>query len=62
MAELTEKQLQDAIKNCKWKYDLCGVAICTGECAPCNHIIKSGRCDTLKTIVHERRKKDEQNG
>lgn len=62
MAELTEKQLQDAIKNCKWRQDFGGVDICTGDCAPCKHIIKSGQCYTLRVLVYESRKKDEQNG
>ena len=62
MAELTENKLQDVIKNCKWRQDFGGVAICTGACAPCNHIIESGKCDTLRKLVYESRKEDEQNG
>lgn len=58
MAELVEKQLQDAIKNCKWRHDFGGVSICTGDCAPCNHIIESGKCDTLRTLVYESRKEN----
>ena len=58
MSELTEKQLQDAIKNCKWRNDFGGIAICTGDCAPCDLIVESGKCDTLITLVHESRKED----
>lgn len=43
----TDKDIQDAIENCKWRKDLHGVWICEGDIVPCLKHINDGRCDTL---------------
>lgn len=53
MPKLTEEMLQEAVKNCKWRQNFQGIDICTGDCAPCQRIIESGKCDTLRRLVAE---------
>lgn len=50
MAELTEKEINNAIKNCKWRQTSLGVPICGGNCNICAIEIERGRCDTLKKL------------
>lgn len=45
--EITQEMIDDAIKNCIWKKDICGVDICRGEVTPCIHVIDAGKCDVL---------------
>lgn len=49
---MTQKDIDDAIKNCRWKSQNRGLGrliedICTGECLPCSKVIENGKCDTL---------------
>ena len=55
MKELTEKDLNDAVINCKWRILAHGIAICSGNCAPCAHEIEKGTCATLLRLVAEAR-------
>lgn len=50
MAMPTEKELNNAIKTCKWRQEFMGVVICSGMCGPCVRVIENGECDTLKNI------------
>ena len=50
MSEITQNQIEDAIKSCMWRKSLHGVYICTGNCNVCFKEIESGRCDTLKRL------------
>lgn len=47
MAEITQKQIDDAIANCKWRQEVYGVSVCRGDCNICSRLIEDGRCDTL---------------
>ena len=44
---LTDKDVQDAIENCKWRKVLHGTWICEGDIVPCLKHIDDGGCDTL---------------
>lgn len=54
MVEPTQKEIDKAIKACKWRQDFSGVAICSGMCGPCAKVIENGECDTLKKIFSGR--------
>ena len=47
MFEITQKQIDDAIRDCHWKRDVAGVPVCGGEVAPCSVVIDNGKCDAL---------------
>lgn len=47
MSEITQEQIDKAIKECFWKKEVGGVNICRGVLAPCQVIIEKGQCDTL---------------
>ena len=47
-----------AIKMCKWRKDIGGVSVCTGELAPCGAVIDKGECDTLKKFFGQPTKFD----
>ena len=51
---LTDKDIQDAIKNCEWRKELHDIWICTGDIVPCLKHIDDGGCDTLKKLFAER--------
>ena len=47
MSEVTQEQIDKAIKECYWRKEVSGVDICGGMLAPCKRIIEKGQCDTL---------------
>lgn len=51
MTEITEQQINDAVKNCKWRQEFCGIDICAGEVSPCVRIIEQGKCVTLMELI-----------
>ena len=53
MAEITEKDINHAIRTCHWRKDVGGVAICSGNCNICEIEIERGRCETLKEIFKQ---------
>lgn len=53
MDKITQKQIDDAIRKCSWRQDFMGIPICSGDCAPCQHLIEKGECDTLKRLFSE---------
>lgn len=50
MKEITQKQIDGAIKNCYWRKDIGGVPVCTGDLIPCHRCIELGKCDTLRKL------------
>lgn len=50
MKEITQKQIDDAIKNCYWRKEIGGVDVCAGDVIPCRRCIELGKCDTLKQL------------
>lgn len=50
MTKLTEDEINNAIKGCKWRQTSLGVPICAGNCNICAIEIKRGRCDTLNKL------------
>lgn len=46
-ADITQKQIDIAIKNCVWRRDVTGIPVCTGSVLPCQAVIEKGQCDTL---------------
>lgn len=52
---LTDKDIQDAIKNCYWRKDVHGVWVCSGDVVPCLKHVDDGLCDTLKRLFAEER-------
>ena len=43
-----EEPWERLIEECKWRKDMYGVYICSGEAAPCNRVIEKGLCDVLR--------------
>lgn len=50
MAQPTQKEINKAIKTCKWRQDFMGAVICSGMCGLCARVIENGECDTLKKM------------
>ncbi len=49
---MTQKHIDDAIKNCRWKSQNRGLGrliedVCTSQCLPCPVVIDNGKCETL---------------
>ena len=48
---MTQKELNEAIKKCRWLSDNSGLnlvgGICRGMCMPCKRVIKRGKCEML---------------
>lgn len=54
--ELTEKELNSAIRNCHWRHKVHGernLHLCGGECNICEKLIEEGRCDTLQRLFKD---------
>ena len=51
-------EVNNLIENCMWRKDMCGIPVCKGEVAPCNNVIHSGKCDTLKQYFLRRNKNE----
>ena len=47
---LTDKDIHDAIENCRWRKEFDGTWICGGDIVPCLKHIDDGLCDTLKRL------------
>lgn len=45
--EFQEKILQ-SIKECRWRKDMFGIDICTGNVLPCVRVIGKGDCELIK--------------
>lgn len=58
MAEITQKQIDDAIANCKWRQEVYGVSVCRGDCNICSRLIEDGRCNILKELFTDREDND----
>lgn len=58
MPDITEKEINEAIKHCMWRQDFMGTAICSGNCGVCCVEIESGRCDTLKRLFEKAAKEE----
>lgn len=52
--EITQKDIDRAIKECYWRKDVGGVNVCSGMLAPCSRIIENGQCDTLINLYKGR--------
>ena len=50
---VTQEQIDNAIENCKWKKDMCGIDICRCGVLPCSHVIEKGLCYTLIELFKE---------
>ena len=60
--EITQEMIDDAIKNCIWRKELCGVYICRGEVTPCSHVIDKSKCDALIQLFRGESKGDNNAG
>lgn len=54
---MTQKQIDNAIKNCRWlsqnrQFSLIP-DICSGYCLPCVKVVESGKCDTLQELFNQ---------
>lgn len=47
-------EINELIEKCEWLQYMTGIPICRGEVAPCNNIIHSGKCPTLKKYFEEK--------
>lgn len=56
MAEPTQKEVNKAIRDCKWRQNFMGVVICSGMCGPCTRVIENGDCDALQRLFAEKAK------
>lgn len=59
MKEITQHEIVEAVKSCKWRSVFAGVEICNGNCSPCYVEIDAGRCFTLKELFNGAPKEDE---
>ena len=50
MKNPTQKEIDTAIKKCRWRKDLAGTDVCLGRCSPCIVVIEKGKCDTLREL------------
>lgn len=53
--EITQEDIDKAIKECYWRKDVGGVSVCGGMLAPCSRIIEKGQCDTLINLYRSRK-------
>lgn len=58
MKEITQREIMEAVKSCKWRSVFAGVEICNGNCCPCSVEIDAGRCFTLKELFKDAQKED----
>lgn len=58
MKAITQDEIEEAVKSCKWRSVFAGVAICNGNCCPCGVEIEAGRCYTLKELFRDAQKED----
>ena len=54
MNEITQEDIDKAIKECYWRKDVGGVSVCGGMLAPCQRTIEKGQCDTLINLYRDR--------
>lgn len=47
MSDVTQKMIDKAIRDCKWRKEIHVVDICIGMANPCLRVINRGECDTL---------------
>ena len=52
---MTDKDIQEAIKNCFWREVINGVYVCTGDIVPCEKHIYDGKCPTLIELYAKER-------
>lgn len=45
--KMTDKDIQEAINDCIWRMNVCGVWVCEGDVVPCEKHIHDGKCPTL---------------
>ena len=57
----TDKEIHDAIDNCEWRDDVCGISVCKGQLGACQRIIQSGQCSTLQELFSKAGVGDENN-
>lgn len=55
---MTDKDIQEAIKNCFWREVINGVYVCTGDIVPCEKHIYDGKCSTLIELFANERGTD----
>lgn len=58
MKEITQHEIVEAVKSCKWRSVFAGVEICNGNCSPCYVEIDAGRCFTLKELFKDAQKEE----
>lgn len=53
-AEITDKDIQHAIRTCHWRVAVNGdLHLCGGACNICEHLIENGKCDTLQRLFRK---------
>lgn len=62
MKNVTQEQIDEAIKNCYWlsqnrQFSLIP-DVCTGMCMPCKRVIERGECDTLIELFYGKGNKE----
>ena len=58
MKDVTQHEIVEALKSCKWRSVIAGVEICHGNCSPCYVEIMRGRCFTLNELFKDAKKED----
>lgn len=53
MSEITQADVNKAIKKCYWRKEVAGVSICAGNCVPCFQAINSGKCEALRKLLNK---------
>ena len=54
--EITDADIKQAIKNCRWRTNIGGIDVCKGICNVCIKTIEDGKCDTLQKLFRKEEK------
>lgn len=58
MSEITQADVNKAIKECYWRKEVASVSICAANCIPCVKVIDSGKCEALRKLVNKAAKQE----
>ena len=62
MKNITDEDIKRAIRNCHWRHKVPqtrDLHFCHGDVNLCEHLIETGRCDTLQRLFQQAQKEEE---
>lgn len=57
--EVTQEQIEQAIRDCTWRRRLYDTDICAGEVAPCMRVIDAGKCEAMAKLFSSEKEQTE---